>query len=145
MANKIQEITIQNFKGIDFKVETLNGHHIILVGKNGGGKTSFIDAAIGNIQGIEQPLKEGAKKGLVRVEVEGYTIEHKFTQKNQKPKLSIYDKKGVLQGAPANLFKELFQITYLESMLRSSSSTPSKIPLRKSNLLKDMFFLITPS
>lgn len=110
MANKIQEVTIQNFKGIDWKIEKLDGHHIILVGKNGGGKTSFIDACVGNIKGIETPLKEGTTKGLVRVEVDGYTIEHTFSKKNQKPKLSIYDKKGVLQGAPANLLSELFGV-----------------------------------
>jgi hypothetical protein len=133
MANKIQEITIQNFKGIDWKFEKLNGHHIILAGKNGVGKTSFIDAAVGNIKGIETPLKEGASKGLVRVEVDGYTIEHTFSKKNQKPKLSIYDKRGVLQGAPVNLFKELFGVQDfdIDSFLKLS-------PSKKVDFIKDI-------
>ena len=124
MANKIQEITIWNFKGILWKSEKLNGHHIILVGKNGGGKTSFIDAAVGNIKGINTPLKEGANKGLVRVEVDGYTIEHTFSKKNQKPKLSIYDKSGNLQGAPAALFKDLFGVQdfNIDDFLKLSAS-----------------------
>ncbi|MGZ4031748.1 MAG: AAA family ATPase, partial [Tumebacillaceae bacterium] len=42
---KIQKIEIKNFRGFYDMVLELNGESAILVGKNGAGKSSLLDAA----------------------------------------------------------------------------------------------------
>ncbi|MCP4501153.1 MAG: AAA family ATPase [Deltaproteobacteria bacterium] len=105
---KIQKVEIRNFKSIS-KVETeLNGNNVFLVAPNGKGKTSFIDACFGHMP--KQPLKEGTQKGNITVELDEFDVEFKFTARNQKPKMNIFDKTGKPQKAPAALFKKLFGI-----------------------------------
>lgn len=123
MAQRIQEVLIQNFKGIDQAKVDLNGKHVYLVAKNGAGKTSFIDAAFGNVK-TSKPLKDGARKGLVSITIDDYICEFTFTEKNQKPKLNIFDRSGRVQKAPATLFEKLFGIQNfnIDDFLSQSSS-----------------------
>lgn len=109
MAQRIEKVSIENFKGISKKDIELNGNHIYLVGPNGGGKTSFIDAAFGQVKCVK-PLKDGEKKGKVDIIIDDYIIEFTFTEKNQKPRLNIFDKNGRPQKTPATLFKKLFGV-----------------------------------
>ena len=106
---KIQNVEIQNFKSIKNKAVALNGNNVFLVAPNGKGKTSFIDACFGAMP--EQPLREGAQRGTVKINVGEYIIEFKFSARTQKPKMNIFDANGNAQTKPATLFKELFGIT----------------------------------
>ena len=67
---QIQTIEIQNFKSIKNKAVALNGNNVYLVAPNGKGKTSFIDACFGAMP--EQPLRDGAQKGTVKINVGEY-------------------------------------------------------------------------
>ncbi len=109
MAQKIQEVVINNFKNIENLKVSLNGNHIYLVAKNGKGKTSFIDAAFGNVK-TTKPTMEGKKKGLVQITIDDYVCEFTFSEGNQTPKLNIFDKTGLPQKTPAALFQALFGV-----------------------------------
>jgi len=106
---QIQQIEIQNFKSIKDKAVALNGQNVYLVAPNGKGKTSFIDACFGAMP--EQPLRDGAQKGLIKINIGDYIVEFKFSARSQKPKLNIFDQSGNPQKQPATLFKSLFGIT----------------------------------
>lgn len=106
---QIQSVEIQNFKSIKNEAVALNGNNVYLVAPNGKGKTSFIDACFGAMP--EQPLREGAQRGAVKINVGEYIIEFKFSARSQKPKMNIFDQSGNPQKQPATLFKSLFGIT----------------------------------
>lgn len=122
MATRIQRVAIHNFKCIDHEEVEMNGSNVYLTAPNARGKTSFIDACFGQMPGT--PLKEGTRKGGVEIEIDGYVLDFKFTQKNQKAKLNIFDAEGKPQKAPATLFKELFGVTdfNIDDFLKLSSS-----------------------
>lgn len=109
---KVQKVKIQNFKGISKEEVNLNGCNIYLKGPNEAGKTTFIDACLMNMP--SNPLKTGERRGEVIVEVDGYVIERKFTEKNPKGKLNIFDKTGRPQKSPATLLKDLFGVQDFE-------------------------------
>jgi hypothetical protein len=106
---QIQSVEIQNFKSIKNEAVALNGKNVYLVAPNGKGKTSFIDACFGAMP--EQPLREGAQRGVVKINIGEYIIEFRFSARSQKPKMNIFDQSGNPQKQPATLFKKLFGIT----------------------------------
>lgn len=106
---QIQSVEIQNFKSIKDIQTKLNGNNVFLVAPNGKGKTSFIDACFGAMP--EQPLREGAQRGNVKINVGDYVVEFKFSARSQKPKMNIFDANGNAQSKPATLFKKLFGVT----------------------------------
>jgi len=130
MTQKIQSVEIQNFKGIDFQKIDISGNHVYLIAKNGGGKTSFIDAAFGSVKNAK-PLKEGAKKGHVSINIDDYLVEFKFSEKNQKPKLNIFDKSGAAQSSPAALFEKLFGVQNFDIDEFLSRSASKKVDFIK--------------
>ena len=108
-THKIQEVTIKNFKGIDFQHFSPMGKNVYLIGPNQAGKTSIIDAILLNIP--ELPLKNGEHKGEIAIDLGAYQIEYKFSEKNQKGKLSIFSAEdGAEVKAPATLLKQLFGV-----------------------------------
>ena len=106
---KIQKVEIKNFKALKNIETNLHGSNVFLVAPNGQGKTTFIDACFGVMP--KQPLTVVEKKGLINIDLGDYVVEFKFTERNQKPKMNIFDKSGKPQKTPAKLFKQLFGIT----------------------------------
>ena len=54
---RVERVEIKDFKGApDVNLE-IGGANVYFVGKNGGGKTSLIDAIFGNLKKIKHPLK----------------------------------------------------------------------------------------
>jgi len=129
---RVQKVVVQNFKGLDNVYVETKGNHVILVAKNGGGKTSFIDAVMCNVK-VKQPLKEGARKGLVHVEIDDYVIEFNFTKSSQKPKLNVFDRSGKPQSAPQTLLDKLFGIKNFDI-----DDFLSKSPAKKVDFIKDI-------
>lgn len=80
---KIQSINIHNFKGIkSFKGE-VGGKHVYLIGGNGTGKTSFIDAVWCGLTGKNlppEPTHNGAKKGLIELDLGDFIARTKLTK-----------------------------------------------------------------
>lgn len=85
----IKKIKIQNFKGLkQFEGEVL-GQDVYLTGRNGAGKSSFIEAVWFALTGKNTPPKPvttGAKKGLIEVELsDGYVVRVKLSSTGKTP------------------------------------------------------------
>lgn len=80
---KIESINIKNFKGLEDVQKEINGQNVYLIGKNGSGKTSFIDAVWGGLTGKklpEEPTHNGKKKGLIEIDLGDCIARTKFTK-----------------------------------------------------------------
>jgi len=111
---KIHHLKIKNFKKIDFLEIDLAGKNVYAIGPNQAGKSSFIDACFSNLP--ERPLQDNTHKGEIQLEVKdepgnGYIVQYTFSERNQKPKLTITSLSGEVQQAPATLFNKLFGVT----------------------------------
>ncbi|WP_448529185.1 AAA family ATPase [Raineya sp.] len=103
---KVKKIEIRNFKAISEADITLNGSHIIVMGKNGVGKSTIgrlvQDLLTKNTP--PRPLKEGEKRGYCQVELtDGSVIHYAFDEAGQK--LKIISKTE--QGSLAQILKKL--------------------------------------
>tara|TARA_R110000796_G_scaffold74629_3_gene167804 strand:+ start:31 stop:1266 length:1236 start_codon:yes stop_codon:yes gene_type:complete len=79
----IEKINIQNFKGLKSVSQDINGKHVYLIGGNGKGKTSFIDAVWVGLTGKgipPEPTHNGAKKGLIEIDLGDMIARTKFTK-----------------------------------------------------------------
>lgn len=77
MSQKIEYIAVKNFKGIkELEVSNLS-RFVAVFGKNGAGKTSFIEAiksAIKADRGINSKVRIGENKGEIEVKFEDFVI-----------------------------------------------------------------------
>jgi DNA repair exonuclease SbcCD ATPase subunit len=80
---KIENINIKNFKFLKNVEEEINGKNVYLVGGNGVGKTSFLDAVWVGLTGKgipPEPTTNGAKKGLIEIDLGDFIARTKFTK-----------------------------------------------------------------
>jgi len=67
---KIESIEIKNFKSIAHERIDIKGSNVYVLGKNGVGKSSFLDAIFKIINGKDLPaklVKEGQEKGFTYI------------------------------------------------------------------------------
>lgn len=93
---RIEHLTIQNFKGVELFDENIDGKNVYLIGGNGTGKTSFIDAVYCSLTGKNIPAKPvttGKKEAIVDIDLGEVIVKTKY--KNGKPaQLTIVEKDG---------------------------------------------------
>lgn len=80
---KIQKINIKNFKGLLDVEKNINGKNVYLIGGNGTGKTSFIDAVWVGLTGKNlppEPTTDGAKRGQIELDLGECIARTKFTK-----------------------------------------------------------------
>ncbi|QCW20361.1 hypothetical protein [Flavobacterium phage FPSV-S1] len=80
---QIENIKIRNFKGIEEADIDLQGKNVYLIGGNGTGKTSFIDAVWCGLTGKNlptEPVTKGNKKGEIRIDLGEFVAVTKFTK-----------------------------------------------------------------
>lgn len=80
---QIENIKIKNFKGIEEADIDLQGKNVYLIGGNGTGKTSFIDAVWCGLTGKNlptEPVTKGNKKGEIRIDLGEFVAVTKFTK-----------------------------------------------------------------
>lgn len=78
---KIESIKIHNFKAIDSANLEIGGKNVYLIGGNGKGKTSFIDAVFKGLSGKNlppQPIKDNGKKGVIEIDLGDFIARTKF-------------------------------------------------------------------
>jgi energy-coupling factor transporter ATP-binding protein EcfA2 len=105
---RIKTIHVQNFKKIrNVKLEDADRGLILIGGKNGAGKSSFLDAVTCLLTGAEaipaNPIRDGEKEGFVEVETDGFTIRRTFTRKEDGTfggTLSIKSADGMRAASP---------------------------------------------
>lgn len=79
----IESINIKNFKFLDSVNESIEGKNVYLIGGNGTGKTSFLDAIWCGLTGKNlppEPIKKGNKKGLIEIDLGEFIARTKFTR-----------------------------------------------------------------
>jgi len=84
---QIENVKIQNFKGIESLGVELGGRSVYVVGGNAAGKTSFISAIFLALTGKDMPpspIKGNALTGKIEVELDGYAVELSFKKKGKK-------------------------------------------------------------
>lgn len=109
---RLLRIEAENFKSITSKIVNVNGHHLIVAGKNGSGKSSLIQAITGALSSKNFPdvtVKEGEERGHISITIgddnEEYTINYHFTKDNQKGRVVVTNKEGETVPGPATIIK----------------------------------------
>lgn len=106
---RVERIAIKNFKGILEEDIEINGHDVYVIGPNGIGKTSFIDAifkTINNDNFPPEPLTRGEKNGSVKIDLGKVTAEITYNEKN-KPTLALWNNKGESYPSPRKMLQEI--------------------------------------
>lgn len=110
---KILNIEIENFKSITDLSANLNGRSLLLTGKNGTGKSSFIQAIWSPLTGedIPMPLTKEQHKGQITLDIGEeqieYTLNYKYSEKDQKGKLTVTTPENEKVTSPRSFLKNL--------------------------------------
>lgn len=106
---KVESIKIKNFKAIVEENLQLKGNNVYVTGKNGVGKSSFIDSIFKIISGKDLPSKltnKDAKNGYVEIDLGNFKVKASFNEKNEKIALSIESKDGAMFKSPRTMLDE---------------------------------------
>jgi DNA repair exonuclease SbcCD ATPase subunit len=106
---KVENVKIKNFKGIPSLEVAVEGKNVFAIGRNGVGKTSFLDAIWYALTGDNlptEPTTGGAKNGTVEVDLGQYVAKVKFS--NSKPSTFelIAKETGEAMAAPRSFLNE---------------------------------------
>lgn len=108
---KIESVEIKNFKAISHEKIDIKGSNVYVLGKNGVGKSSFLDAIFKIINGKDLPtklVKEGQEKGFIDIKLEGgITVKAKFNSVNEKVSLTIENADGAQYKSPRTMLDEM--------------------------------------
>mgnify|MGYP000871553405 FL=1 len=140
---KILTYEIKNVRGIDEMKGQLDGKSVYVVGKNGSGKSSFIQAIFlaFKLFGNKPYLKKGEDKGQVKVQIGNetieYTIERTFTESGDTI-LVVKDSKGKKIQTPQKFLDNLLgtSMYYLSEFLEAD-------PKKQVKLFKEWFNINT--
>jgi hypothetical protein len=115
---KFWGLKLENFKNISHKVIDIGGQSIMVVGKNGSGKSSFIQALCSPMDTKiipTKPIKKGEERSMIEVTLKGihggqpakYILELYFSPGNEKGRLVVRNDKDEVIKAPATFVKGL--------------------------------------
>ena len=106
---QIKNFTIENYKGVKRVDITPSSNTIIIMGKNGAGKSSIIDGIKNLFAGkdklIKRPIREGEEKAVLTADLGDYEIKRIFTDKTDR--LEIKSKDGSRFSSPQALMDKL--------------------------------------
>lgn len=107
---KIIKLTSENVKRLSAVEITPEGHMVVIGGRNAQGKTSVLDSilyALGGKSAIQaKPLREGAEKGKVVVELENLIVTRTFTSSGGGT-LRVENKDGAQFKSPQSILDNL--------------------------------------
>lgn len=115
---RITDVLIENFKNIEKKVVHIGGRSLLVVGGNGKGKSSFIQAVLSPLDSKylpSKPIRDGEERATVQVKLGGevngeskvYTIELYFTPGNQTGRMIMTNEKEETVKTPKTVLKSL--------------------------------------
>lgn len=113
-----QNIEISNFKNITKTVVDIGGQSLFVLGKNGSGKSSFIQALMSPLDTKvrpSSPIKAGEERSSISVTLGGtmggekkeYVLDLYFSPAEQKGRLVITNSEGETIKSPATFVKSL--------------------------------------
>lgn len=106
-AYKIRHARISNFRRIEFADLPLNEQSVELLGRNGQGKSSIIDAIWIALTGKNipaNPIHEGAQKAEISLEFGTYSVIRSLTKSGQRLEVKA---DGVVQKSPQALLDKI--------------------------------------
>jgi len=115
---KSLSLQIENFKNIDKMVVEIGGRSLLIIGKNGAGKSSFIQAMTSGLNTKTlppEPIKAGEDHakishrigGNMHGEYQEYVLDIYFTPKDKTGRLVVTNSKGETMKSPAAFVKTL--------------------------------------
>jgi hypothetical protein len=146
---KVLRASVKNFQCLEEKEIVLNGQSILVIAKNGGGKSTLIRAikSAGNSNILPaKSIREGEEYAKIEVEVgnndKRYTFETFFSPENQKGKVVVTDEEGTkITGKSAQqsiLGSFTFDPFQFIKLGQTSTGKPSKEGVREQiNILKE--------
>ena len=146
---KVLRASVKNFQCLEEKEIVLNGQSILVIAKNGGGKSTLIRAikSAGNANILPvKSIKEGEEYAKIEIEVgnddKKYTFETFFSPENQKGKVVVTDEEGTrITGKSAQqsiLGSFTFDPFQFIKLGQTSTGKPSKEGVREQiNILKE--------
>jgi DNA repair exonuclease SbcCD ATPase subunit len=102
---KILSLVVENFKNIEKTEVDFAGRSATIVGKNGAGKSSLIQAICSPIDGNyipSKPIKKGEERGSIELTIGGqlhgeeavYTLGLHFSEKHKKGRITVTNSEG---------------------------------------------------
>lgn len=115
---KIMETEIINFKNIEKKIIKMDGRSLIVLGGNGQGKSSFIQALLSPLDSNYlpvQPIMDGEDRASIKVKISGelfsefkeYVLDLYFTPSNSTGRLVVTNHLGEIIKSPKSLMKSI--------------------------------------
>jgi predicted ATP-dependent endonuclease of OLD family len=144
---KILKAEIKNFKNIEYREVEFEGKSALIIGSNGKGKSSLIQAVCSPINSKMipfEPIKKGEEKGHVILTIGGdlhgeqvkYNVECYFSQEHKRGRLVLKTEDGTsISSVKANLSSILgnisFDIMEFMRMAKTDSGKPSEAGVKK--------------
>lgn len=115
---KFLGLEIENFKNLEKRKVDIGGQSIMVIGKNGTGKSSIIQALMSPLNSKmlpTEPIKKGEERAKVSVTIGGnhfgsyseYILDMYFTAKDKKGRLTVTNADGESVKSPAPFIKGL--------------------------------------
>ena len=115
---KFLGLEIENFKNLEKRKVDIGGQSIMVIGKNGTGKSSIIQALMSPLNSKmlpTEPIKKGEERAKISVTIGGnhfgsyseYILDMYFTAKDKKGRLTVTNADGESVKSPATFIKGL--------------------------------------
>lgn len=115
---KILNVVVENFKNIEKTEVDFAGRSATIIGKNGAGKSSFIQAICSPIDSNyipAKPIKKGEERGSIELTIggqlngedESYTLGLYFSDKHKKGRITISNSDGETVSGGKKLIEEI--------------------------------------
>lgn len=134
MSTKIKTITVSNLKAVSNLSATFDGCTALVVGRNNGGKTSFLRGLFDRIRGTkaDQPIKQGETEGFAEaILTTGEKLRWDFSQPEGKPlkeKLTYTTEKDIKTALTTELRNKFCPETFdVDKFLASTPQAQRKV------------------
>ena len=115
---KVLNLVVKNFKNIEKTEVDFAGRSATIIGKNGAGKSSLIQAICSPVNGKyipSVPIKKGEERGSIELKIGGkldgreevYTLDLQFSERHNKGKITITNSDGDLVSGGKRLISEI--------------------------------------